>query len=444
MNHVSVKRQLTIAFMLLLVYPSFTEVLQRYLGTGVLRFLPLLAGAALTVVFLIRESQTGQLLLRINHSSEIILWLVILVLAIYRNYDIRYLQNLGGIGIFIVTILLVPVLACRAEWIDTFYYILMAFMAVHVAVTLLCYVFPAIYNNGIGPALNHPFTGDPGYMYGLWANHGYNAFCIAIGLLLFAANAMVSGKKFYIVMSILALFALLLTAKRGPLLFCVGAFLATWALLMRKSGRKIRRIIFLLLGMAVIYVVLAWKFPSALRVFERFSLGSTEDISTGRFDLYQEAIDLFLAHPLLGVGWSGFRFYYSTAVMGYDTFGTFDVHNIYLQVLCETGLVGIIVFLAIAFFSLRNAVYVMLNWGESMGCSRVSAVSAVSIQFFFLMYGLTGNTLYVPTLFVPYIFTCAATYAIRLQSEKKAVKAVGAVRGEASYENCHHNAKRPV
>lgn len=425
MEDSSRKRRWIFAFALLLLYPSFTEVLQQYLGTGMLRFLPLLVGAMLCCILLTRESPTRQLLLPVSCIGEVWLWMIIFLLAVYRNYDIRYLENLGGIGIFIVILLLIPFLPCKIDWIDTFYQVLLIFMAIHLSVTILSYIFPPIYNNGIGPALGHYHPGDPGYKYGLWINYGYNALCISIALLLFAAKSMTSKKRHYIVLSILALFALLLTEKRGPLLFSGGAFFVTWVLWMYKSKKKTRKVVFLVVSFLAVYAILVWKFPNTLRVFERFSLESGEDISTGRFDLYQEALALFLEHPLLGIGWSGFRFYHSTIVMGYDNFGAFDVHNIYLQILCETGIVGIVTFLTIAWYSIRNAIYVMLHWSEEMGCSWDAAVSAVGIQLFFLMQGLTSNTLYVPTIFVPYIFSCAGTYAVRLYWKQKAKKCEG-------------------
>lgn len=443
------ERKLTIALLLLLVYPSFTEVLQRYLGTGLFRFVPLLAGAVLLCVGYVR-GKNDQLLLGVNLSGEVILWMVLLVLAVYRNYDIRYLQNLGGIGIFIVVVALVPFLSCRTEWIDTFYRVLMLYMAVHIAVTLICYAFPAVFNDWISPALgNTPTGGDPGYMYGLWKNFGYNAFCIAIGMLILVANAMATRKKVYIVVSLLALFALLLTNKRGPLIFCVGTILLTWFLVTHKDKDKVKKMCLLAVGLIAVYGILAWKFPEALRVFDRFSADSGEDISTGRFTLYEEAISLFLEHPLIGAGWSGFRFYYNTVVLGSDSFAASDVHNIYIQVLCETGIIGFSVFLLIAYFSLRNAVYIILHWDESMGCGRQSVIASVSIQLFVLLYGLTGNTLYVPTLFTPYVLACAATYAIRLRQQTVELRSPSSEkqpgRKRMSYHAYRdHNAQRTV
>ncbi|MCR5466228.1 MAG: O-antigen ligase family protein [Lachnospiraceae bacterium] len=60
---------------------------------------------------------------------------------------------------------------------------------------------------------------------------------------------------------------------------------------------------------------------------------SGQDVSGGRLDLWDTAWHLFLERPLFGIGWERF--------MGYNTYHH-DVHNTYLQWLCETGVVGFV------------------------------------------------------------------------------------------------------
>jgi hypothetical protein len=61
-----------------------------------------------------------------------------------------------------------------------------------------------------------------------------------------------------------------------------------------------------------------------------------EDISSGRTYLYSLAIDAFKAKPIFGIGVGKFPQYSGT--------GT-DVHNAYLQVLCEQGIIGFILYI---------------------------------------------------------------------------------------------------
>ena len=63
------------------------------------------------------------------------------------------------------------------------------------------------------------------------------------------------------------------------------------------------------------------------------------DIS--RFQLFNQAWNLFLDHPL-GVGIGGFHFYT----------GEVWPHNFILEILCETGIIGSLVFLALIIINL--------------------------------------------------------------------------------------------
>ena len=61
-----------------------------------------------------------------------------------------------------------------------------------------------------------------------------------------------------------------------------------------------------------------------------------EDISTGRFDLYEIAYKAFSQSPIFGIGAGLFK---------EVTHAYTDVHNAYLQVLCEQGIIGLILFI---------------------------------------------------------------------------------------------------
>lgn len=72
--------------------------------------------------------------------------------------------------------------------------------------------------------------------------------------------------------------------------------------------------------------------------FAKSYIGSQmgEDISTGRFDLYEIAYKAFSQSPIFGIGAGLFK---------EVTHAYTDVHNAYLQVLCEQGIIGLILFI---------------------------------------------------------------------------------------------------
>lgn len=70
--------------------------------------------------------------------------------------------------------------------------------------------------------------------------------------------------------------------------------------------------------------------------------GAVQEGATGRFDLWQQAIDMWLESPVFGSGMSSFYDRYHGAV-----------HNSYLQVLAETGLVGFLLYLMVIVTAVR-------------------------------------------------------------------------------------------
>ena len=59
-------------------------------------------------------------------------------------------------------------------------------------------------------------------------------------------------------------------------------------------------------------------------------------------ELYAIAIDAFLKHPILGIGLDQFHTLIPQEFLAVHGADVEDVHNIYLQFLCETGIVGAI------------------------------------------------------------------------------------------------------
>lgn len=76
-----------------------------------------------------------------------------------------------------------------------------------------------------------------------------------------------------------------------------------------------------------------------------------------RLVLWGVAWDFFVHSPIFGVGWGNFVAIYGAYVseISWIPQGQFEVHNIYLQLLAETGVVGFGAFFLIVFRSVRQA-----------------------------------------------------------------------------------------
>ncbi|WP_158882839.1 O-antigen ligase family protein [Rhodanobacter sp. L36] len=94
--------------------------------------------------------------------------------------------------------------------------------------------------------------------------------------------------------------------------------------------------------------------------------GSSQSIDTamtGRLDIWQASLKMIAAHPVNGVGVRGFRDAYPRYVARDDHFlvaepcgvgeGACHAHQLVLEVLTETGVIGLLLWLAAAAFALR-------------------------------------------------------------------------------------------
>ena len=218
---------------------------------------------------------------------------------------------------------------------------------------------------------------------------------IILGLMvvLYVYNQRVTlrSKIVWIIELIFLFGALLLTGKRSPLLN-LGAALIVVDMITVKRSKKASRLLEIILGVIVVMIVLSVIAPmfsesrnSIVRLFE-YSFSSVEDIgeaSNGRFTLYGYAISEFIRHPIFGIGWGK----YSSL---YDVAGT---HNIYLQLLCECGVIGFLFAVASLVFALHKTIQ-MLKKPNNEDKIKALLKCSVFVQVYILVYGLFGNPLY--------------------------------------------------
>jgi O-antigen ligase len=130
---------------------------------------------------------------------------------------------------------------------------------------------------------------------------------------------------------------------------------------------------------------------------------SGADISSGRDILYQKAWKLYQQEPMLGIGANNFA--------KISNMGT-SVHNTYLQVLCEEGLLRFPLFiipLLIIFFKTVKEIF-----KNRIIESRSILLLSFFLQFVFILYSFTGNTIVNNSNFVFYFMGVSLlVYALR-------------------------------
>lgn len=304
------------------------------------------------------------------------------------------------------------------QWFLSVFKIIGFFAVFYALATLVLAAMPSFYENRIIPLFSEADqislkrTNEMGYYAGLTSHYSHNAMFMSLGVGLFGSLMMcrnILGNKriFVICCFVLCVSVLLLTGKRGHIIFSGLALLVTYYFFHadKKSSRLFKMVLVFGFLVAAIYILSSF-FPGLLNFIKRFN--ETEEagnVYTGRDKLMELAYELFQTSPVFGIGWYGFR-YVQIQRMPWFT-NMVHVHNVYMQLLCETGIVGFTIYMA---FFIKNYVQsVRLCVAErKKRCSIPKEYSfilpyAIFIQTFFLLYCITGNPLYDNIIFFPYI-----------------------------------------
>ena len=141
-------------------------------------------------------------------------------------------------------------------------------------------------------------------------------------------------------------FAILALGRRGELL---GAVVICAAMLLLLCSLKMR--IALILGGGGAVLLFLWLFVRFLPQFKEIdifyryvrtveNLVNGYDFTSGRTGLYALAIEGFRSAPVFGIGFDQFYTLVNPLLTDIEGNVMQDAHNIYLQMLCETGIVG--------------------------------------------------------------------------------------------------------
>lgn len=234
--------------------------------------------------------------------------------------------------------------------------------------------------------------------------------------------------KFYII-SLILFVAMVIVNRRGELL---GTFLAILLIyfiskkdiIIRKI--RIRRLASVVFGLFAVLITM-FQFGlfdkyinSFINIFGSSTLQSIDEVATGRIVLWLRAINLFESSSsyLIGIGWNQFKANnFMLSIVG----NPMNVHNDYLQWLCETGVIGftLIFFLTIIIWvkTIKRCRYTF-NIKNKVNCeSKCYALISCGIQTFFVFMHLIDPVFY-KLLFWPLYSYSLVMYRLSIYKEQ--------------------------
>lgn len=312
--------------------------------------------------------------------------------------------------------------SCRNndQWIGKVWAIIKVFSIVYAVCTFWFIFDKGFYNNYIFRLFSAEdqaslLTNNRlGYAAGLTGHYSHNAMYLTLGIGVFASE-LLAGKRDNrvrcIIGFIICFLALLSTGKRGPTIFAVCALIVMFYYFKsdKPQGRLIKLMLIGMMLIGFLYFVASF-FPQVMLVLERIeSAQESGNLTNGRDLLSSLALELFKTKPIFGIGWYGFRYVH---IQRYSWFQYMvHVHNVYIQLLCETGIVGFLLFMIFFIGSLYKGIRILIlqrkNMIELPDKATQYLCFNVFIQVFFLLYSFTGNPLYDVMIQFPYMMFCS-------------------------------------
>lgn len=350
----------------------------------------------------------------------------LIIISLYNNYTIKNMAFNTDNGVKYISFIAMLLLCCFASvkiyWVKTYLKLSLPIYYIYGAATIIFIFTPDFYKENIVPLFSFNTDRliawyDAGCMPGLTSHYSTNGMFLSIGILIIFSRMLLFKRKkidyfFFFGMVI----ALICTGKRAHTLFVLAAMLLLYYY---NSGKKIESRIVKIIGVSIVVFIVLYISYKYLEPFKKLVIRfidafDSEDVTNHRVRWWKLAIQYFKSNPVLGIGWG--QFY---TLCGRVTRYYANTHNVYLQLLCETGIVGFTVYMWWIIKTFFTTVKLFKNSRSDMSKSVDEEITdkekrfylgfSLSYQTFFILYCFTGNPLYDKETFIPYFVCCAIT-----------------------------------
>lgn len=325
---------------------------------------------------------------RIDEKLYLLYGTISIMFMIHYTYLIN---SLFFGGIILIFTIVKYIISRSSKLYDLLPKILYVFSAIHLAATIIQY-----FDKGLVDKINKVILPYSSYLVnysqvsrgkypGITSQVGMNAFFITVFIGFSYALYKASKFRKYIFLCVMGYWGIILTQKRG-LLICniIVTIIINIIYNLDKKDRKmkIKRGFIVLLIITVFTIIIIWG------VFNNEIINKLlfeEDITTGRIDIYINVLKLIKNNFILGNGIGTVE-----KVIG------IKAHNIYIQVLAEMGIIGLLSYLIALIGTLMISInnFIRSKKNNLNKKIKINLIFSIYIQLIFIFYGLTGNPLY--------------------------------------------------
>ena len=367
------------------------------------------------VINLIIFSANNKLMIYTKHLSLLVIILCLGMFILNRNYILKINKYKLMYSLFVIMImvscfwvsninviwdyslyLISGVCVIFSDFSKTFYYYFMknfktlfwVFIFSMFLEALLPNVFFLIFGfASFGDAEMRALTSG-GAIAGLAFEKAYAAFICNLGLGVIFAEFVAQRSYKYVIQSILVMIALMMTGKRTLFIIPIVALLI-YVMLFSKNNKFIK-LAGVGLGISAFIIIAYTIIPEASLIIDRI-INSGGDVLSGRENFWNYAMDMFHQNPFFGRGFMSFNdFVFNQGFRYYGERWNYQAHNVYIQLLGETGIIGCGVIIILIIILIIKAISL------AKSTSNFWDVLLVYWIMLFGIYSLTGNTLYYP------------------------------------------------
>lgn len=347
-------------------------------------------------------------------SNRVVLGMLLFAVVLINNHNIDH-NDFGSDFVFL-SLLVLWIIPPQKKWFECLAIIMFVVGLVFAVTTYMFYFSRDLYvlfvnkfypNESLSLLMNY----DRGAIYGLAKNSSFNSAFILYSLAFFFSYILGKKKRknfVFVLVSILIVLALyvaiFLTVKRNAVLFGTIAFIICYLTVSKNKHRFAIVVGSLAVAVALLFAASLVVPGIATLIQKTISQTESGNITNGRWERYQATITIFKNSNLFfGRGWGALRSLYGND----PSILTDSTHNVYLQLLAETGFVGFSIFILFFFYNYLRCFDLILAIKKESPDKSVSSYLCfcLFLQTYFLLYCITGNPLYDPAWFMPYLLS---------------------------------------